>query len=153
MPPLLHKCSVSVFQSYHNIFHSWCYIRFTYIIGTNVFQLQTPSHQSILRIFHFSPFLKKCIILAMCLVCLVSLKLLAIHISYLPSKTTKGASSGTMYGYLLRNSWIDMMKCAKSIPAVHASLYSLFALDQTTGPGTCQTCSRTSCLIKCKKWS
>ena len=41
LSPLLHKFSVSVFKSYHNIFHSWCYIRFTYIIITNVFQHQT----------------------------------------------------------------------------------------------------------------
>ena len=32
-----------------------------------------PSHQSILCILHFSPFLKKCILLAICLVCFVSL--------------------------------------------------------------------------------
>ena len=40
LPPLLHKCSVSVLKSYHNIFHSCCYIRLTYILSTNVCQLQ-----------------------------------------------------------------------------------------------------------------
>ena len=36
-----------------------------------------PSHQSIFCILHFSPFLTKFILLAMCLVCLVSLPFLA----------------------------------------------------------------------------
>ena len=38
-----------------------------------------PSHQSILCILHFSPFVKKCILLEMCLVCLVYLPLLGMH--------------------------------------------------------------------------
>ena len=41
LSPLLHKCSVLALKAYHNIFHSWCQVRFTYIIGTNVCQLQT----------------------------------------------------------------------------------------------------------------
>ena len=28
-------------KSYHDIFHSWCQVRFTYILSTNVCQLQT----------------------------------------------------------------------------------------------------------------
>ena len=63
-----------------------------------------PSHQSIFCILHFSPFLTKCILLAMCLVCLVSLPILAMHISYLLSNIIKGASSGTMSGYFFLNS-------------------------------------------------
>ena len=38
---LFQKCSFSVLKSYHNIFHSWYYIRFTYILSSNVCQLQT----------------------------------------------------------------------------------------------------------------
>ena len=57
-----------------------------------------PSHKSILCIFHFSPFLTKCILLAMCLVCLVSLPFLAMHMADFLSKTIKGASFGTMSG-------------------------------------------------------
>ena len=56
-----------------------------------------PSHQSILYILHFSPFLTKCILLEMCLVCLVSLLLLAMHIADLPSKTIRGASYGNIF--------------------------------------------------------
>ena len=41
LSPLLHNCFVSFFKSYLNIFHPWCLIRFTYILGTNVSQLQT----------------------------------------------------------------------------------------------------------------
>ena len=40
-----------------------------------------PSHQSILWILQFYPFLNKLFILAMCLVCLVSLPFLSIHIA------------------------------------------------------------------------
>ena len=99
---------------------------------------RTPSHQSILCIFHFPPFLTKFILLAMCLVCLVSLPLLAMHIADLLFKTMKGDSSVTMSrSFFKKNSWIIILKCDKAIPAVHAALYSLSALDWTTGPVTC----------------
>ena len=71
------------------------------------------------------------------MVCLVSLPFLATHIAYLLSKIIKGASYGTMSGYLFNNSLINVLKCAKAIPAVHDVLYSLSALDLSTGPGTC----------------
>ena len=96
-----------------------------------------PPHQSILCIFHFSLFLTKCIILEMCLVFLVSLPFLAMHIADLLSKTIKGAYSVTMSGSLFNNSWTNILKCSKLIPAVHAALYSLSALDWATGPETC----------------
>ena len=96
-----------------------------------------PSHHYILSILHFSPFLTKCILLAICLVCFVSLPFLAMHMADLLSKTIKGASFGTMYGSSLNNSWTNILKYAKAIPAVHAALYSLSALDCATGPGTC----------------
>ena len=81
-----------------------------------------PSHQSIFCILHFSQFLTKCIFLAMCLVCLVYLPFLAMHIADLPSETIKGACFGTMSGSLFNNSWTNILKWAKSIPAVHAAL-------------------------------
>ena len=73
----------------------------------------------------------------MCLVCLVFLPLLAIHIADLLSKTTRGSYSGTISGSLFKKSWINILKCAKAIPAVHASFYSLSALYLATGCGTC----------------
>ena len=63
-----------------------------------------PSHQSILCILNFYPFLTKFILLAMCLVCLLSLPFLSMHIADLLSKTIKGASFGTMYGFSFSNS-------------------------------------------------
>ena len=96
-----------------------------------------PSHQSILCILHFYPFLKKYILLAMCLVCLLSLPLLEIHIVDLLSNTIRGGYSGTISGSLLNNSWINILKCDRAIPEVHAELYSLSALGWATGLGTC----------------
>ena len=71
------------------------------LISTNC---RPPSYQSIFCILHFSLFITQCIILAMCLVCLVSLPFLAMHIVDLLSKTIKGASSGTMSGFLFSSS-------------------------------------------------
>ena len=88
-----------------------------------------PSHQSILCILQFSPFLTKCTILAMCLVCLLSLSLLAIKTADLISKIIRGSSPGTIYGSLFNNSLINILKYAKAITAVHVALYSLSALD------------------------
>ena len=100
-----------------------------------------PSHRSILCILHFSPFLTKCIILEMWLVCLVYLPFLDINTADLPSNITRGASYGIIYGSLFNNSWINTMKCAKAIPAAKAAFYPLYALDWATGPGTCVTWS------------
>ena len=44
------------------------------------------------------------------------------------SKTIKGDYSGTVSGSLFNNSRINILKCDKSIPAVHAALYSLSVL-------------------------
>ena len=96
-----------------------------------------PSHHYIVGILNFSPFLKKCIILAICLVCLVSLPFLAMHMADFLSKTNKGASLGTMSGSSFNNLLTYILKCAKAIPAVHATLYSLSALDCATGPVIC----------------
>ena len=64
----------------------------------------------------------------MCLVCLVYLPLLAIHIEYLISNITRGASYGTISGYLFNNLLINTLKRAKSIPVLHSALYSLSAI-------------------------
>ena len=85
--------------------------------------------QSILYIFQFSTFLTNFTLLTICLVCLVSLPILAIHIANLISNIIIRASSETLSGSLFKNSWINIMKCAKSIPVLHAELYSLPALD------------------------
>ena len=113
----------------------------TDILGRMFSNCRPPSHQSILCILNFSPFLKKYIILAMCLLWLVSLPLLEIHTTYLLSNITRRASYGTISGSLFNNSWIYILKCSKDIPAVHASLYSFSALDWSTGTGTCVTWS------------
>ena len=73
----------------------------------------------------------------MCLVCLVSLPLLATHKEDLLYNIIRGAYSGTISESLLNNSSINMMKCDKAIPKVHAALYSLYALDWSTGSETC----------------
>ena len=96
-----------------------------------------PSHQQNLSIFYFSPVLTKCTLLEMCIVWFLSLPILSIHTSYFLSNIIIGSSYGTIYGSLLKNLWINILKCAKAIPEVHAALYSLSALDWATGPGTC----------------
>ena len=100
-----------------------------------------PSHQSILWIFQFYPFLTKCTLLAICLVCLVSLPFLSIQTADLLSNIVRGASYGTTYESLFKNSWIYILKCAKVIPEVHAALYQISAPDWSTGPVTGVPCS------------
>ena len=65
-----------------------------------------PSHQLICYILKLSPFLTKCVILEMCLLCLVSLPFLAIHTSYLPSNIIRGSSSGTISGSFFNNKYL-----------------------------------------------
>ena len=67
---------------------------------------RNPLHHSIWCIFHFSPFLKKCTLLEMCLVCLVSLPFLAIHTEELLSNIIRGDASGTLSGSLFKYSRI-----------------------------------------------
>ena len=55
------------------------------------------SHHTVLWIIHSFPFITKCILLTMCLVCFVSLPLLAIHTDYLISNMMIGACSATTY--------------------------------------------------------
>ena len=73
----------------------------------------------------------------MFLVCLVSFTFLDINTADLLSNMMRGFCSQTIYGYLLITSLFSMMKFAKFIHVVHASLCSLSSLDWETGPGTC----------------
>ena len=77
----------------------------------------------------------------MCLVCLLSFPLLYIHTSDLLSNIIRGAAYGTIFGSLVNNSLINILKCSKEIPAVHAALYSLPTLYLETYPVTCVTLS------------
>ena len=94
-----------------------------------LYQLQTSFTPVNLLQFIFSPFLTKCTLLEMCLVCLVVLPLLVIHTEDLLSNIIRGDASGTIYVSLFNNSWINILKCDKKIPAIHAALYSLYVLD------------------------
>ena len=109
----------------------------TFLVSLSDNFRRPPSHLSILWIFQFSPFLTKCTHLSVWLVCLISLTFLAINIENLLYNIGRGYSSGTISGSLFRNSWINILKCANSIPAVYALLYSLYAIDWSTGPLTC----------------
>ena len=109
---------------------------FTFLVPMSA-NCRPPSHQSIFCILHFYSFLTEFILLAMCMVCLVSLPFLAIQVADLLYKTIKGASYGTIYGLLCSSSWINILKCDKAIPEVHAVLYLLSAMDWETGHGTC----------------
>ena len=100
-----------------------------------------PSHQLIFFILHFSPFITKCTLIAICLVWLLSLPLLSIQSVDLLSNISRVYYSGTIYGYLFNNSWIDILKCVKSIPTVNSELYSLSTLYWGTGTETCVTWS------------
>ena len=77
----------------------------------------------------------------MWLVCLVSLPLLDIHTSDILSDIIIVSSSVTISGSLLKNPWINILKCARAIPAVNAELYSIYTLDWETDPGTFVPCS------------
>ena len=137
MSPLLYKCYVLFVKYYNIIFHPWCQIRIINILGSNVCQFQTSSTPINLCILNLSPLVIKFIPLEMCLVYLVFLPFFAIHIADLLSKTIRGSSSVTMAGLLFNNSWSNILKCAEAIPAVHAALYPISAIDWATGPGTC----------------
>ena len=78
-----------------------CSPKFLIKISSNC---RPPSHQSILCIVHFYPFLTKYILFEICRVCLVSLPFLAVHIADLLSNTITGASYGTISGSLFNNS-------------------------------------------------
>ena len=63
-----------------------------------------PSHHTALWKFHYSPFLAKCILLEMCLVCLVYLTFLAMQIANFLSNIIRGACSGTTSVSIFNNS-------------------------------------------------
>ena len=95
------------------------------------------SHHTVLWKFHSSLFITKFILIAIFLVCLMSLLFLSINTDYLISNIIISACSGTIYGYLFANSFFSILSCSGSIPVVHATLYSLSTLDWATLPGTC----------------
>ena len=100
------------------------------------FSCRPPPHHTILYKLHSSPFLRKWILLEICLVCLVYLPLLAIYTADLPYNIMRGACYGTTSRSLFRNSLFITLKCTRDIPAVYTELYQLSALDWETGPGT-----------------
>ena len=83
------------------------------------------SHHTFLCRFYYSPFLKRWIFLEMCLVCLVFLPFFSIHTSYFLSNIIRGYCSRTTYGSFLGDSLFIVLKCARVIPVVHSTLYSL----------------------------
>ena len=95
-----------------------------------------PSYHNFLYKLNALQFLTKCILLQMCLICLVSLPFLFIHTKFI-SNMIRGAYSGTTSGYLFISSLFSIMMCANSIPAVHATLYSISELYWVNGTGTC----------------
>ena len=98
---------------------------------------RSSSYHTVLFKFHSLPFLKKCILLVQCLVCLVSLPFLAMQKPDLLYNIIRVACSGTKSVSLFNNSLFVILKCARAIPEVHAALYSLLALYLETGPVTC----------------
>ena len=74
----------------------------------------------------------------MCLVCLMYLTLFAIHTAYLLSNIIRGLCSVNKLKSLFRNELFITLKCARSVHAVYASLYSLSEISLETGPGTCK---------------
>ena len=73
------------------------------------------SYQNVLCRLHSSPFIKKCILLEMCLVCLVSLPLLSIHTSDLLSNIMRGAYCGNTYVSLSTNLIIIILNFASAV--------------------------------------
>ena len=62
------------------------------------------------------------------------------HGTHIPGPVAQYSQRSFFWKYfwiLVNNSLINILKCAKDIPAVHAELYSLSALYWATGPGIC----------------
>ena len=83
---------------------------------------RTPLHHTTMWKFHSSPYITKCILLEMCLVCLVLSTFVAIHSAGCISNIMRGAFSGTIFGSLFRYSLFSTLKFDRSIPTVHAAL-------------------------------
>ena len=103
LSPLLYNFSLSVVMPYHDIFHTENLI---YSHQHSTLQcLSIADHlyttQSCV-FFYFSKFITKSTLLIMCLVCLASLPVLAMHISDFISNTIIGASYGTIYVSLFK---------------------------------------------------
>ena len=96
-----------------------------------------PSHHTVLCRFHSSPFLTKYIIMAMCLVYLVSLQFFSIPAADFLYNIIRGACFGTIYVSLFIYSIFRILKCTRDSPSVHASLYSISVIYCETVTGTC----------------
>ena len=119
--------------AYHNIgFNSYSLT----VLVKKFDSCRPPSHHTVLCSLHSSSFITKWILLSMCLVRLVYLQFLAMHIADLLSNITRGDCYVTTYVSLFRKSLFGILKCYRSIPELHATLYSLLSLDWATGPGT-----------------
>ena len=81
------------------------------------------SYHTVLYIFQSSTFLTKCILLEICIVCLVSLPLLAVHIADFIFNIMIDDYSGTKSGSVLNNSLFSILKCSRAINPVHAEFY------------------------------
>ena len=89
-----------------------------------IFENFRPTSQHIVFCrFHSSPVLTKYILLEMCLVCLVSLILLAIHVADLLSNIMRGDSPRTISGSFFISSLFIILKCGNAILSLIASLY------------------------------
>ena len=99
----------------------------------------SPSYYTVLWRFQYSSFLTKFIHLVMCLVCLVSLPFLSIHTAELLSNIMISAYYLTTSVSFFIISLFIILNFDRAIPAVHSILYSLSALDWSTGCGTCRT--------------
>ena len=115
----------SLTRAYPNLVFSLSYIT---LLAPMSDSFRPPSHQTLLCKFHYLPFITICILLTMCMVFLVSLPYLAMQISDFLSNITIGGSYGTKSGSLFENLFIIILKCARTIPAVHDALYSLSAI-------------------------
>ena len=67
----------------------------------------------------------------------MSLPLLAIQIDNFTSNILRGACYRTTSVSLIKNLLFRILKCTRSINAVHAVFYSISALYLATGPGKC----------------
>ena len=119
-------------REYYNLGFNSYYLT---LLITMYASCRPPSHHTFLWNFHSEPFPKKCIILAMRLVCLISLPLLAIYKADFLSNIMICGCSVTTSDSLFRNSIFSILKYDRTIPAVNATFYSLYEPDWNTGPG------------------
>ena len=66
-----------------------------------------------------------------------AMPILAFHTADFLSNIIIGACYGTTSGSFFISLLLIILECSRSIPVVHASLYSLLELDWSNRPGTC----------------